>query len=195
MPGLGQALDLDLTRAGMDAHDACVPVEAHQHRPARFHHPACVVAQGAIGTELDALDLDVTGGEQDCDFTVWRRMIDMHAVDVVQPDICYLGGISRTLRVARMAGEAGLPVTPHSANLSLVTVFTLHLMGALANAGPYVEFSIEPDEGYYPWQAGLFDPVLRVEDGRVAIPDGPGWGVEVRPEWLASATHRSSGPV
>lgn len=38
-----------------------------------------------------ALDIDVTGGEQDWDLTHWRRMIDMRAVDIVQPDICYLG--------------------------------------------------------------------------------------------------------
>ena len=45
----------------------------------------------------------MTGGEQDCELTVWRRMIGMRAVDVVQPDVLYLGGIARTLRVARMA--------------------------------------------------------------------------------------------
>ena len=48
----------------------------------------------------DALDIDVTGGEQDCWLPVWRRMIEMRAVDIVQPDVCYVGGISRTLRVA-----------------------------------------------------------------------------------------------
>jgi L-alanine-DL-glutamate epimerase-like enolase superfamily enzyme len=118
-------------------------------------------------------------------------MIDMRAVDVVQPDICYLGGICRTLAVARMAKSAGIAVTPHSANLSLVTVFTLHLMGALENAGPYVEFSIEgPD--YYPWQDNLYFPVLVAQDGKVRIPEGPGWGVEINPEWLASARYQKS---
>lgn len=139
-----------------------------------------------------ALNLDVTGGEQDCDLGVWRRMIAMGAVNVVQPDVCYLGGICRTLRVAEMARDAGLPVTPHSANLSLVTVFTLHLMGALPNAGPYVEFSIEPNEGYYPWQEGIYDPVLVARDGKVAIPDGPGWGIEVRQRWLDAAQYQVS---
>lgn len=139
----------------------------------------------------DALSLDVAGGEQDCELALWRFMIDMRAVDVVQPDVCYLGGITRTLKVAAMAKEAGLAVTPHSANLSLVTVFTLHLMGALANAGPYVEFSIEgPD--YYPWQEGLYAPALVAEDGKVRIPDGPGWGVEIAPDWLAKAAYAKS---
>jgi L-alanine-DL-glutamate epimerase-like enolase superfamily enzyme len=139
----------------------------------------------------DALTLDVAGGEQDCELATWRRMIDLRAVDVVQPDVCYLGGLTRTLRVAALARAAGLPVTPHSANLSLVTVFTLHLMGAIEGAGPYVEFSIEGSE-YYPWQDGLFSPALLAREGKVAIPDGPGWGVEVNPAWLAGAEHRLS---
>ncbi len=139
----------------------------------------------------ETLALDVTGGEQDCDMQVWRRMIDMGAVNVVQPDICYIGGLTRALRVAGMAAETGLSCTPHSANLSLVTVFSLHMMGAIANAGPYVEFSIE-DLDYYPWQDGLFEPALVACDGRVAIPDGPGWGVEINPGWLSTAEYQVS---
>lgn len=139
----------------------------------------------------EALALDVTGGEQDCDLTLWRYMIETRVVDVVQPDICYLGGVVRMLKVARMAAEAGIVVTPHSANQSLVTAFTLHVMGALPNAGPYVEFSIEgPD--YYPWEVGLLRNPLRARDGMVAIPDGPGWGIEIEPDWLARASYQSS---
>jgi L-alanine-DL-glutamate epimerase-like enolase superfamily enzyme len=119
-------------------------------------------------------------------------MIGMRAVDVVQPDICYLGGLTRTLRVVAMAHAAGIPVTPHSANLSLVTVFTLHMMGAIAGAGPYVEFSIEGND-YYPWQDGIFRPALAAQEGKVAIPDGPGWGIEIEPAWLERATHQKSG--
>jgi L-alanine-DL-glutamate epimerase-like enolase superfamily enzyme len=139
-----------------------------------------------------ALSIDVTGGEQDWDFVVWRQMIETRAVDIVQPDVMYMGGLTRTLRVATMAAKAGLPCTPHSANLSLVTVCTMHLLGAIPNAGRYLEFSIEgPD--YYPWQEGLFrgDP-FRIEDGRATIPAGPGWGVEINPDWLSRADHRES---
>lgn len=140
----------------------------------------------------DALDIAVSGGEQDCDLTIWRRMIDMRAVDIVQPDISYLGGICRTLRVARMAGEAGLQVTPHSANLSLVTLFTMHLLRAIPNAGAYLEFSIEGAD-YYPWQYGLYrnDP-YEIVDGKATVTDAPGWGVEPDPEWLAKSSYQIS---
>ena len=138
-----------------------------------------------------ALDLDVTGGEQDWDFRVWREVTGTRAVDVVQPDVCYVGGFTRALRVAALANAAGLPCTPHSANQSLVLVFTLHLLAAIENPGPYVEFSIESDE-YYPWQAGMYEPRPAVVDGHVEVPAGPGWGAEISPAWLERAEHRVS---
>ena len=139
-----------------------------------------------------ALTLDVTGGEQDWDLATWARMIDMRAVDIVQPDVMYMGGLSRSLLVAEMAAKAGLPCTPHAANLSLVTICTMHFLGAIPNAGKYLEFSIEGLD-YYPWQDGLFlgDP-FQIEAGAVQIPLGPGWGVDINPEWLGRAQHQQS---
>ncbi|ETX16029.1 mandelate racemase [Roseivivax halodurans JCM 10272] len=139
-----------------------------------------------------ALDLDVAGGEQDWDLETWRRMIDMRAVDIVQPDILYVGGMTRAMQVARMGAEAGLPCTPHAANLSLVTLFTMHLMRALPHPGRYLELSIEgPD--YYPWQDELFvQSPYAVSGGRIRVSDAPGWGVEISPDWLAKSTYQAS---
>ena len=140
----------------------------------------------------DALEIDVTGGEQDCMMERWNTMIADRIVDVLQPDICYLGGLSRTLRVARMAEAAGMPITPHAANLSMVTLFTMHLLRTIPNAGKYLEFSIEGLD-YYPWQHGLFtsDP-YRIEDGHAMVTDAPGWGVDISPDWLARSDYRAT---
>ena len=134
------------------------------------------------------LDVPIAGGEQDYDLNQWKRIIWMHAVDIAQPDICYIGGISRALRVCRWAAKARIPVVPHSANRSMVTVFTMHLLGAIPNAGPHFEFSIEDT----PWTDGLFAPALQVRNGEIPIPDGPGWGVQVDPQWLAHADRQVS---
>ncbi len=140
----------------------------------------------------DALNVAVTGGEQDCELSVWRLICRRGVVDIVQPDLLYVGGLTRGLAVAELAVAEKLPVTPHSANLGLVTLFTMHYLAALPNAGKYLELSIEgPD--YYPWQYGLFrnDP-YRVENGRVAISGEPGWGVEIDPEWLGRSCYQVS---
>ena len=140
----------------------------------------------------DALSIDVTGGEQDCEYTGWETMIGMRAVDVVQPDVMYMGGMLRTMHVAKMAEKAGLPVTPHAANLSLVTMCTMHLLRAIPNAGKYLEFSIE-EADYYPWQYDIFlgEP-YRIEDGKATVTDAPGWGVEINPAWLDKAQYKVS---
>jgi len=140
----------------------------------------------------DALDIDVTGGEQDCELQNWQHMIDTKTVDIVQPDICYLGGLDRTLRVAKMAEIAQIPCTPHCANLSMVTLFTMHLLRSIPNAGKYLEFSIEGAD-YYPWQEQLFvESPFNIVDGKATVTDTPGWGVDIHPDWLKQSSYNVS---
>lgn len=191
---LGEDVDLLIDANSCYSPDRAIEVGLilQDHGFCHFEEPCPYWELEQTKQVTDALDIDVTGGEQDCDLPTWQRMIDMRAVNIVQPDILYLGGICRTLRVARMAETAGLPVTPHCANWSLVTLFTMHLLRALPNAGKYLEFSIEgPD--YYPWQEGLFvETPYDIDDGHACVKDAPGWGVEIAPEWLAKSAYQIS---
>lgn len=139
----------------------------------------------------DALHLDVSGGEQDNNMLVWKQMIDNKVVDIIQPDICYMGGIQRTWDVAKMAEDAGIPCTLHSANLSWVTLFSAHFMAGINNAGKYIEYSIEGLD-YYPWQTQIFTPGFEITKGQLQLSDKPGWGAEVNPEWLSLADYQVS---
>ena len=107
-----------------------------------------------------ALDIDVTGGEQDNNMIVWKQMIDSRAVDVVQPDICYMGGITRTLKVADYANQAGIPCTLHSANPSLVTLFSIHFMATIENAGKLCRI-LDRGRRLLPLGARYFQPRIR----------------------------------
>ncbi len=136
-----------------------------------------------------ALKMKVSGGEQDNDLAQWRRMIRMNVVDILQPDLCYVGGFTRAWRVAKMGQKRGKMVVPHSSHLSLITLFSLHFMAAIPNAGPVVEFTIEPESNR---QEPLYFPALEVKDGKVKIPDEPGWGVKINPAWLEKADYKKS---
>ena len=139
-----------------------------------------------------ALAIDVTGGEQDCDMRIWNDMVKNRIVNIFQPDVMYLGGLTRTLQVAKIIEEGGYICTPHAANLSLVTMCTMHLLKAIPNAGPYLELSIE-GEDYYPWQQNLFlDNPFKVENGCVNVSDKPGWGIIINPDWLDSSEYQVS---
>ncbi len=161
-------------------------MEAHNY--SHFEEPCPYWELEWTAQVAAALDIPVAGGEQDYDLKQWERMLALRAVDICQPDVCYVGGLTRALAVAKLAAAAGLPCVPHSANHSLVMVFTLHMMGALPNAGPYAEFSVESQTT----TTGFYAPRLAVKDGKVAIPDGPGWGVEIDANWLAQADHMES---
>ena len=119
-------------------------------------------------------------------------MVERKIVNIFQPDVMYLGGLTRTLQVAKIIEEGGFICTPHAANLSLVTMCTMHLLKAIPNAGPYLELSIEGQD-YYPWQQELFqNNPFNVVNGCVNITDKPGWGVIINPEWLNSADYQVS---
>lgn len=198
VPAIRQALGPDVALM-VDANSCYSPEKAieigrmlEQNGVEHYEEPCPYWEMEQTLEVTNALTLDVTGGEQDFDMQHWKRMIAMRAVDILQPDILYLGGITRTLEVTRMAEAANFTCTPHSANLSLVTLFTMHLLRAIPNGGKYLEFSIEGPE-YYPWQEGLFveDP-YEVSDGMVSVTDRPGWGVEINPEWLAKSSYQQS---
>ncbi len=161
----------------------------HGGGPGHFEEPCPYWQMDWTREVTETLDGEVAGGEQDNWMPVWERMVREHVVDIVQPDVCYIGGISRARRVAAIAQEAGMPCTPHSANHSYVTLFTLHLMRSIPNPGPFLEFSIE-EQGE---NREIFEPALEVVDGEAVMPDAePGWGVRVRESWLAGAREETS---
>lgn len=137
-----------------------------------------------------ALDIPVSGGEQDIELPQFNRMINRRVVDIVQPDIGYIGGISRARKVAVLAEAAGIPCTPHCANDSLLRVFTLHLAAAMPSCTHRQEWSIEET----PWTQGVYEPMLRVVNGAVAVPATPGWGVELDPAFIREA-RRTTSPL
>jgi L-alanine-DL-glutamate epimerase-like enolase superfamily enzyme len=194
IPAVRKALG-DKTALLADANSCYTPAKAievgrilEEHGYSHFEEPCPYWELEWTAEAAAALKIPIAGGEQDNDLAQWRRMLRMKAVDIVQPDIGYVGGLTRALRVAEMARQAGVPCVPHSANLAMVIVFTLHLFGAIPNAGRHVEFTIEAGG----LGRDLYAPQLQVRDGRVAIPDGPGWGVTINPDWLAKAQHQAS---
>lgn len=153
-----------------------------------FEEPCPCWEIGWTAQVAKALEVPVAGGQQDYDLNQWRRIIEMDAVDIAQPDVCHVGGLTRAMRVAGMADRAGKKVMPHCDNHSLLAIFTLHMQETIPNAGRFFEYSIEPNE----WAREIYAPNLEVKDGSVMIPEAPGWGVTILPGWLAAAERQVS---
>ena len=141
-----------------------------------------------VRAAVNPMGLRVAGGEQDCIMAQWKRIIDIGMVDIAQPDTCYIGGFDRAMQVAEMTEKAGILCTPHTANTSMILIFSMHFLATIRNSFPFLEYSIED----ITWEKDLYFPRIEVRDGAVEMPDGPGWGVEPNPAWLAAATHQES---
>ena len=195
---INQSLDKSITKM-VDANSCYSPAQAievgkllEDNNVEHFEEPCPYWKPDQTKLVTDALKIDVTGGEQDCDLRIWKDMIKRKIVNIFQPDVMYMGGLTKALKVAKLIEKGGFICTPHTANLSLVTVCTMHFLKAIDNAGPYLEFSIE-GEDYYPWQQNLFlnDP-FSLEDGKIMVTDLPGWGVEINPNWLDNSDYKIS---
>ena len=114
---------------------------------------------------------------------LWERMIGMRAVDVVQPDVCYMGGLDPD--PARRRHGAGAPPARHAALGQPLHGDGVHAASdGRHRGGRPLRRVLDRGPGLLPWQDGLFEPALVARDGKVAVPDGPGWGVEINPAWL-----------
>ena len=119
----------------------------------------------------DALTIPVAGGEQEYSQRRFRWMIANRGVDIVQPDLHYYGGLVRSTRVARMAALAGMPTTVHISG-GFGFVYMLHFASYTPDIGRYQEYK-RNIERYRDW----FSPPLRIADGALSVPSGPGVGI------------------
>jgi len=134
------------------------------------------------------IGIPVAGGEQDYIDTMWERMIDQRVMDVCQPDLLYIGGYSRALRIAKRAANGGLQVTPHTSNQSPIFVMGLHYMACIDSPYPFLECGIEEDN----WAFDCYEPLVKIKDGRAKVPSVPGWGFEPSKEFLAKSRYNIS---
>ena len=129
----------------------------------------------------------IAGGEQDYMIPQWRGYCNPPAVDIVQPDILYIGGFSRSLWVAELSRSAGQKSTPHCANRSMLPVFSSNYLCVVENGFPFMEYCIEPE----PWTDNVvIDDSHKVVDGKYTPSDKPGWGVTINPDLLKNAEYR-----
>ncbi|MEM6319365.1 MAG: mandelate racemase/muconate lactonizing enzyme family protein [Bacteroidota bacterium] len=120
----------------------------------------------------DALDMTVAGGEQDHDWHKWQWMIDNRAMDLIQPDLMYNGGILRTIKLANYAAQKGIPVTTHNPRNNAEYANILAFASVVPNVGPYQEYRAEKPKTQIRYSTD-FTP----KNGKVKVLDVPGLGV------------------
>lgn len=102
------------------------------------------------------------------------------AVDVAQPDIVYIGGITEMKKVAALAETYQVVIAPHNTKGPVGIMAAAHVMAAIPNA--LVQEFISPSR--IPWRNDVLKARLVIEDSCLVVPDRPGLGVEFDEEAL-----------
>lgn len=106
-----------------------------------------------------------------------REWIETGRVDELQPDINRCGGLTEARRIAEMAAMHGVQVIPHAWKTGITVAACRHFQAAAANC-PYFEF-LSPELWHSPLRATLVGPEPEITAGCMALPAGPGLGIQL----------------
>ena len=123
-----------------------------------------------------SISIPVMGSERLNTKTQFRQLLELDGVDIAQPDLMYVGGITEVKKIAAISDTFHVPISLHNTKGPVGIAAAVHLMASIPNVAP-----LELVTGIE-WRDDIIKNPLKVVDGRIQIPNGPGWGIELNME-------------
>jgi len=155
-----------------------------EYKYSYFEEPVMYDHFEEIKEVADALTIPVANGEQDQSFVHFRWSLANDGLDIVQPDIYYFGGMIRAMKVALMAEAFGKTIIPHMSGGGLGFLYDYILVSVVPNAGAHHEFKGLDTNVKFECPTST----LKVVDGKIKVPTGPGMGVIIDPGFIRRHT-------
>ncbi|MGH6899253.1 MAG: mandelate racemase/muconate lactonizing enzyme family protein [Geminicoccaceae bacterium] len=178
--GLGEAVDIMC-----DAHGTWTVAEARRFcravadcNVAWLEEPVCADDKRGQGEVRAATDIPIASGESEFTRFDFRDLIELRAIDILQPDLSIAGGITEAIRIESLASAHQLRFAPHLWGGALTFAAGLHV-AAVASSGFILEYSL----GANPMLHELALEDFPVAGGTIEIPDRPGLGVTIDEEF------------
>jgi len=121
-----------------------------------------------------AVSTPIAGGEEETTLADFERLVEKGHVEILQPDVTRAGGIGECLRVADYARRQGKRCVLHAWSTGIIKAATLQVLAAMEEA-EYMEYCVQTTDLNQRLVAERFP----LKDGYVAIPQGPGLGIEL----------------
>jgi L-alanine-DL-glutamate epimerase-like enolase superfamily enzyme len=144
------------------------------YRPFLIEEPLSPEDYDGYAQLAGAVDTLIACGEQEATAWGFRTLIEQGKVDVLQPDLSRCGGFTVARKIVHLAELHNRLVIPHAWISDLLTAASLHL-NAFMRRAVFQEFNVTSG----PLSRELCLNPLTLKDGFVAVPQGPGLGVEV----------------
>jgi L-alanine-DL-glutamate epimerase-like enolase superfamily enzyme len=140
------------------------------HRPEWIEEPVFPPEDFASLRRVRATTgVPIAAGENWCTEVQFRQALDAGAVDIIQPSVTKVGGVTEFLKVLDLARERGVRVAPHSPYFGPGALATLHLLTRVVEPAWFELYYLDAE-------AALFGDALKPVRGVMTIPQGPGLG-------------------
>jgi L-alanine-DL-glutamate epimerase-like enolase superfamily enzyme len=110
------------------------------------------------------------------------ELLDRGLIDVAQPDVGRVGGLTEAMRVCQLAEDRGRLIVPHCWKTGIGIAASAHLAAAIPHC-PFIEF-LPPELCDSALRRELTVDELQIVDGKLALPEKPGLGIELNPDAL-----------
>ena len=181
---------------GYTTHDAFYVGRAmEEFDPYWFEEPVAPEDLDGYRELRASLKVNISGGEAEFNRWGWRNLLESRGLDIAQPEVCALGGISEYLRVLALCHAHFTPVVNHVWGSAIAVATNLHLLAAMPPL-PGGLFPWEPMLEYDTTHNRFIDDLLtepleiknqvKANNGTVSLPNGPGLGVTPKRDFLDS---------
>jgi L-alanine-DL-glutamate epimerase-like enolase superfamily enzyme len=119
----------------------------------------------------------ISGGEHEFTRYGYRELIRREAVDILQPDVNRVGGITEARKIWAMAAAYNIPVIPHAGQMHNYHLVISHLNSPMAEYFPRPSEGGSLDDDTLFWELFIGEP--RAQNGFIRLPDKPGLGLEL----------------
>ena len=133
--------------------------------------------------------MPIATGEDHRGRWAFRQLVERRAVDVLQPDIRWCGGLSEAVKIYTIGEAAGLITIPHT---GAGTPWGQHFAVAMPES-PMAEYWMGSDPGVPLEQVRPIPGMPMPRDGYVTASDAPGFGMEIDERWIAPFEGEGSG--
>lgn len=163
-------------------HAVRIAREIERYRPFWYEEPVLAENIPALASVRQKINIPVVTGEELYTKFEFREVFERQAADILNPDVCNVGGILELKEIAAMAEPYFVVISPHNFNSTTVGLAaTIQVSAAIPNF-LITEYFVNLEE----LGKDIAKTPFEVKDGYIQLPDAPGLGIDLDEERLAA---------
>ena len=164
--------------------------EIEQYRPFWYEEPVLAENIDALAAVKRDVNIPIVTGEELYTKFEFREVFEKQAADILNPDVCNVGGILELKEIAAMAEPYYVAVSPHNFNSTTVGLAaTIQVSAAIPNF-LITEYFVNLED----FGNDIAKEPFRVENGYIKVPDTPGIGIDLDEDRLSAYPYRPFDP-